>query len=120
MESVVDYFHEIFYLRADVRIRDKFLMGSPIGVLVIVTCYLLILKYLTRYMKSRKRYFNHAKILHLFFNFYVMMASFYILIKTVKYMIWSNYNFRCMPLDLSTNNGTMEVKYISKMCLKLS
>lgn len=90
--------------------RDKFLMGSPVLIIMFVIFYLAISKYLPMYMRSRKKKYFRIKYALLIFDFYVTLASFYVFIRIVKYMKWSNYDFNCMGLDYSTNNETLEVK----------
>lgn len=108
-KTVIDFFYEIFYLRADVRTRDKFLMGSPVGILVIVTCYVVITKYLLNSLKSSKERCLNPISLFFCFNTFVIVMSSYFFYEIAKYMIYSNYNIRCMPLDEGTNNETMQV-----------
>lgn len=113
LELVANFYHEFFYVEADHRIRDKFLMGSSKTILVFVIVYLAISKFLSKYMKSKrnKKYFDTRNALF-WFSFYIMMTisvfCVYLLYKVLKYMmmILSNYDFLCMPLDLSTRNET--------------
>lgn len=109
-ESSKSLFHDIFYVRGDPRVRDKLFMGSPKFIVSFVIVYLLISKYLPDYMRSRrKKYYDIRKPL-VVFNGYVALASIYLSYKLGKYMIWSNYDFRCMGIDYSHSNETLEVK----------
>lgn len=110
---VIDFLHlfyENFHLTADVRSRDKFLMGSPTFVLAIVTFYLLITMYLLSTLKTRKERCLNPISLFFCFNAFVIIMSSYFLYKLFKYMIYSNFNIRCMPLDEGTSYETMQVR----------
>lgn len=107
-KTISDVLHELFYLGADVRTRDKFLMGNPVPVVTFVIVYVLISIFLPPYMKKRGKYYEIKNPL-MILDFYLASASIYLLTRTVKYMIWSNYDFRCMALDLTTRKETLEV-----------
>lgn len=100
--------------------RDKPFMGSPVYIIAFVIVYLLISKYLPEYMRSRKAKYFKIKHALLVFDAYAAVASIYLLTKLVKYMIWSNYDFRCMGLDLSYRNETLEVKILNLFSENLS
>lgn len=102
---------EFFNLKSDPRVREKVLMGSPYTLLFIVACYLLFSNVFKNYIRSLKQdYFAYSLKALSIYNIYAFIFSNYFLYKIVKYMIWSNYDFRCMALDLSTRNETIEVK----------
>lgn len=54
--SIVEKYHEIFYLKADVRTRDKFLMGDgAIGIVLICATYLIMTRNFLDYAKNNPK-----------------------------------------------------------------
>lgn len=111
-ESVLNFkLESFFYSKSDPRVRDKILMGSPLSIAVILLTYVVFSKFLRNCIRADGRKFSKFSFerAFLFFNLYASLCSIYFTYKLVKYMAWSNFNFRCMGLDLSTQDGTIEV-----------
>lgn len=105
---ISNFLYEFFYVNADPRIRDKFLMGSPVPIAMFVIVYLLMSKFLPGYFKKRGKICD-IKYPLMVVDFYFASVSFYYLIKLVKYMVDSNFDFRCMPIDYSDRYETLKV-----------
>lgn len=93
--SFFSTYHEIFYDRADPRIRDKLFMGNPAAIVLIYACYAIFFKYfMPRIMKNRKpvdvRNYVYALHVVLFFN------SFYFFQLTIRY--WIHMDWRCQSM----------------------
>lgn len=112
LNSFVEKYHEIFYLNADERTRDKFLMGSPVGVVMICATYLIMTKNFIDYAKNNpKRTIDFKKSMFVA-NFVYLVISIYLIMKLINYMIWAKYDFRCMPLDRSMRPEVLEVRAV--------
>jgi len=106
--TTLSFYHEIFYERADPRIRDKFLMGNPIPIVLIYTFYIIFIKYLLpRYMRDRKPIDIEKPgiilTIVLFFNslyFFVISSEPWLFI----------YNWRCEPIDWSYSDLALRVR----------
>lgn len=104
---------EIFSnLNSDVRTRDKILMGSPLSLSAVLLCYVGFSKILMHHKQLRKMLYSQRtiEVISFVYNLYASICSIYFVLKLVKYMIWSNFNFRCMSVDLSERDGTIEVR----------
>lgn len=108
-QTFVELFVNYFYQNADVRVRDKFLMNSPVYIIFLTIFYVITTNELLEKVKNNPKFVINTKICLIFFYIYAAISSGYILKKLVKYMIWSNYNFRCMPVDMSTKPEVLEV-----------
>lgn len=110
LNSFVQKYYEIFYLNADLRTRDKFLMGSPVGVLAICATYLVMTRNFIDFAKNHpKRIIDFRKSMFVA-NAVYLIASIYFLFKLINYMIWAHYDFRCMPLDRSMRPEVVDVR----------
>ncbi|XP_070501570.1 very long chain fatty acid elongase 1-like [Chironomus tepperi] len=92
------FYHELFYERADPRIRDKFLMGNPLPIVSIYAFYIIFIKYLLpRYMRDRKpidiEKLGIALTIVLFFN-----SLYFTVIGSEPWLFI--YNWRCEPVDM--------------------
>lgn len=104
-----------FYQNADKRIRDRFLMNSPVYIIFLTIFYVVLTKKLLTVVKNNRKYVINTKVFLILFYVYSTIMSGYIVMKIVKYMIWSNYNFRCSAVDMSTEPEAMEVRTISQV-----
>jgi len=103
-------YHEIFYTKADPRIRDKFFMGNPALIITIYTLYVIFVKvFLPKFMKNRPPY-----KLKTFENFMLLILfgpSFYVFIISSK--VWFfHYNWKCEAIDRSESQLAMLVSYL--------
>lgn len=103
--------YALFYLNADLRTRDRFLMGSPASVVIVCVTYLMMTWISLKIVENNPTLkINHKKCIFVS-NFIILISSTFVVIKIIKYMIWSKYDFRCMPLDLSMKPEVVEVRY---------
>jgi elongation of very long chain fatty acids protein 7 len=81
----------------DPRVKDYFLMQSPVPVLMIVITYVFSVKVLgPKLMKDRKPF--ELKQILMIYNLFQVMLSSYLFYK--GFMIWVfEYNWRCEPLN---------------------
>lgn len=109
-QKILRLYHEYFYIKADPRTRDWFLMGSPVKFLLLFGVYLMITKILDDTLKIQNKKVVDMKYCYLALNIVLASISWYLLFKVVKYIIWSNYDFHCMPVDTSTRTEVIEVR----------
>lgn len=112
MFSVRNLYYEYFYVKADPRTRDWFLMGSPVQFLLLFGVYLMITKILDDTLNVYKEKVVDMKYCVLALNCTLAAISWFLLFKVVKYIIWSNYDFQCMPVDTSTRPEVIEVCFL--------
>lgn len=90
-----------FYEKSDVRIRDKWLMGSPYGLALAYSCYVIfIVKLLPKFMENR-RPLNYRKAMT-FVDVLLWIRSCYFLYYS-SYLHFFVYNWKCQPLDRSSS-----------------
>lgn len=106
-------YDEILSLRTDDRVSDKFLMGSPLPILAICIGYAIATTKFTNYMKNHPKLVLDMKVPILMLQFYYLIVSCYILNEFIKYMIWSNYDIRCQPVDTSYKPESIKVSFLS-------
>ena len=108
LRSFVKFYDEIFYTRADPRIRDKFLMGDPAPVLIILMTIFVLLKVChKKIMESRKplRFYNleHAM------NYVYAGCSIYVFVKCCKLFMF-HYSWTCEKVDSTDSPLDLEVR----------
>jgi hypothetical protein len=108
---ILDFWYKITYDSADPRIRDRFLMGSPIPILTFTFCNYLILSLLTRIMSRKKEGFKLEK-LSLAISCYIWIGNCYFFYKSSVLGWFSTYNWYCEPVDRSYSNRALEIVHI--------
>lgn len=101
IEFSKDTYHEIFYVKADPRIRDRIFMGDPAPLLAIYFIYIVSIKFvLPKFMKNRSpcRLRGFENLL----QFLLLLSSMYFLAVCSKFWLF-HYNWRCEPLDTSNS-----------------
>jgi GNS1/SUR4 family len=89
------------YDNADPRIRDKFLMGQPHGIVIIYTIYYVIMAHiLPRYMRHRKPY--DYQRLSLYVDAVLFGLAFYFLLASSFVWLFI-YDWQCEPIDPSNS-----------------
>jgi hypothetical protein len=102
--------HVFFYENADPRVRDKFLMGSPLPLLIICFGFVIMVKYGKKFMKNRKA-LNTRTALDLS-NVSVLLIEIYLFCRSLEFAIRTNYNLKCEPLNRSKSGTGLEVTEI--------
>jgi hypothetical protein len=105
----LDAYHELFYEKADPRIRDLPLMGNPLPIVLIYTCYAIFFKFfMPRIMRDRKPVDvrNYVYLLHvvLFFN-----SAFFAVWGLLR---WPFSQWRCFALGTGNTGIDMEVSFV--------
>jgi len=106
----VKVYDEIFYAKADPRIRDKFLMGDPAPVLIIFTTIFVLLKVcLKKIMESRQpiRLNNLEHVM----NYVYAACSIYVFVKCCKLWMF-HYSWKCEKVDSTDSPLDLEVRKI--------
>jgi GNS1/SUR4 family len=101
------FLERFFYNSADLRIRDRFLMGSPLTFLALTLVYLTVVKFLRLWMQQRKT-FDVSSCLFALYSFYAA-ANGYVLFKIAPYWL-TKYNWHCEPLDTSHSHDALQVR----------
>lgn len=110
-QTGLNLYNQFFYVKTNPRTRDWFLMGSPVQFLLLIGVYILVTKILDT-LKAHDKKVVDTKYCVLALNCVIASLSWCLLFKVVKYMIWSNYDFQCMPVDTSTRPEVIEVSFI--------
>lgn len=102
-------FNELFYTNADPRVRDKWLMGSPIIITSISLCYVLTISYIIpKLMKNRKPL--DTKMFDKYFDKILLLVESYFVYWGVYFWIFV-YNWKCQPIDQSESiEGSLAVE----------
>lgn len=103
----------------DRRVDGWFMMDNPLPTLVIVACYVYLVKFAgPKFMKNREPF--QFKRLLLVYNVTMVFFSFYLFYEVAR-LTWGNdYNFRCQPVDYSYRRRPLRIAracywyYISK------
>lgn len=106
--EISEIWHKITYEDADPRIRDRFLMGSPLKIGAMALCQLLILLMAEKLMKRRKEGFNLAR-LSLAITFYIWFANLYFFYENSRLGWLTGYNWTCEPIDRSNSKRALEI-----------
>ena len=110
-------FHEIFYEKADPRIRDRFLMGNPLPIVSIYAFYIIFIKYLLpRYMRDRKPI--DIEVPGIILTTVLFFNSLYFFVITSEPWLFI-YSWRCEPMDYSYTDLALRVmnNFKSIVCL---
>lgn len=108
LKSFVDSWHELVYGKADPRVRDKFMMGTPLPTIGLCAFYLFMIKYaMPKWMEDRKP-FKVRPALWLC-NFWHLIASAYFFYRAASLGWLIHYNFRCEPLDTSNSETALAI-----------
>lgn len=108
-KEFVKNWNNLFYDSFDPRIRDKFLMGSPVTSLSICLVYLIVFQYsLPKWMEKRKK-FGVSKVLGVL-NVWHCFGSIYFLYKALTLLGWLEAQpWKCAAIDKSMNQIALKV-----------
>lgn len=108
LENATASWNDLFYAKADPRIRDNLFMGSPLPTLIICLSYLFVVKsVLPNFMENRKP-FNTRRVM-LANNLWLFLASIYFFYQASTLAWLATYSWRCEPLDTSTSSSSMAI-----------
>lgn len=108
-KSFKDYF-DYFNHEVDFRLRDKVLMSSPILMFLICACYFVATHWFKNFMIRNSKYVINTKPLIVIYFICVLIKTIELFWRLVRYMIWAEYDFRCMAVDMSTEPEVMDVR----------
>lgn len=97
----------IFY--PDERVREKLFMSSPVYIVSFTIGYLLLTFASMKFMKKNPKYVIDTKVPNIMLIVFFLIMTGYLLVKLVKYMLWSNYDFQCMAVDMTEQPEVLEV-----------
>lgn len=102
-------YNEYFYTNADPRVRDKWLMGSPLTITSISLCYLLIISYIIpKFMKNRKPL--DMKMFYKSVDKILLLVESYFVYWGIYFWIFV-YNWKCQSIDQSESiEGSLAVE----------
>ena len=107
--SFSSWYHEIFYEKADPRVRDRWLMGDPMQILLIYGFYIIFIQYiLPKFMENKKPFdidkaavaLNSTLFLSCLFFFYQGFVPWF-----------SIFSWRCEPMDWSESELAVLVSF---------
>lgn len=108
--NISELYDEFFLFETDERVRDKLLMGDPDTLIAICCVYAISTIIFTKYLKKNpEKIVNNMSTPILIMHMFYLISTCYVLYGIVKYMIWSNYNFRCHEYDKSNRKEVLEV-----------
>lgn len=101
----------MFYF-SDPRVKNWFLMSSPIPTLVMCTLYVLTVKKVGPWLMRDRKPFELRKIL-IVYNFFQVLFSTWIFYEAWVCGWGTNYSYGCEPLDKSTTPLAMRVSLLT-------
>ncbi|XP_055374713.1 elongation of very long chain fatty acids protein 7-like [Condylostylus longicornis] len=107
LKLLYDKYIYFFETNSDPRMNDKFLMGSPIPVLIFIFLYLkFVLDWGQKFMKDRKPF--EVDRLIILYNIIQIAWNLELFIKAFRYTYGlGGYSFTCQPVDTSTSGSAM-------------
>jgi elongation of very long chain fatty acids protein 7 len=97
--AVVQFYDDIMQ-KADPRVKDYFMMSSPLSSLIICVLYVIIVEViLPRFMAKRPPL--EFRNLMMFYNFAMVVLSGYIFVEFGLSGWFGSYSFQCQPVDYS-------------------
>lgn len=108
--ELLKLWNKLFYELPDHRIKNRFLMGSPVGILSLTLFIYIGLVKLKSFMKNRKE-ISLGKI-PLVLNFYLWFGNLLFFYKCCTLGWLTDYSWTCQPVDTSESERALEiVKY---------
>lgn len=104
------HFLKNFNDEVDFRLRDRFLMSSPYILFSICAFYFVLTYWLKNFMSRNPKYVINTEPITVIYFVCVLIKTTELFWRTVRYMQWSNFNFRCMAVDKSTQPEVIDVK----------
>lgn len=102
------FWHRVTYNSADHRVRDRFLMGSPLGIITLTICQYILLEMAKKFMNKRKEAFEITKLAFAF-RVYVLVINFYFSIEGSRLGWLAGYNWLCEPIDRSNSQHALKI-----------
>lgn len=112
VQSIVDGYHDLMDNKSDQRVKDWFLMSSPLPTLTICLTYIFIVKVIgPQFMKDRKPF--ELKQVLIWYNLFQVIFSTWLFYEALT-AGWfaekrNQYSFRCQPVDYSRTPHAMRV-----------
>lgn len=106
--SLSSWYHEIFYEKADPRIRDRWLMGDPIQLICIYTFYVIFIKYILPWIMRDRKPVNIDKAA-IVLNSALLLSCIYFVCEAFPHWVFE-FSWRCQPIDWSESEIAMKVR----------
>ncbi|XP_016845633.1 elongation of very long chain fatty acids protein AAEL008004 isoform X2 [Nasonia vitripennis] len=106
--SLVKFYHKVFWDLSDPRTRDWFLLTSPIPGIGIMVAYLyFVLSWGPRHMEHRKPFvLKHTLVIY---NFFQVLLSFWLFYEGLEGAWLRHYSWKCEPVDFSNSPHALRV-----------
>jgi elongation of very long chain fatty acids protein 1 len=96
-----------FYNLADARIRDRFIMGSPLPIIGWSIFYVIFVKFFLNRRMAKQKAFN-VRLASILLYTYLLAFSTYLVISFFSNWL-TKYSWRCEPLDTSNSEEALQV-----------
>ncbi|KAG6446375.1 elongation of very long chain fatty acids protein isoform X1 [Manduca sexta] len=102
LNRVVAAYNDLMDNKSDQRVKDWFLMSSPLPTLAICLTYVFIVKVAgPKFMENRKPY--ELKSVLIWYNLFQVIFSCWLFNESIVSGWFHSYSFRCQPVDYSDN-----------------
>lgn len=105
--TFLTWYHELFYEKADPRIRDKWLMGDPLQIFSIYIFYVIFIKYILPWIMRDRKPVNIDKAA-ITLNTVLFLTCVFFVVESIPYWFF-NFSWRCQPIDWSENESAVKV-----------
>ncbi|XP_046390288.1 elongation of very long chain fatty acids protein AAEL008004-like isoform X2 [Ischnura elegans] len=102
IKRLVDGYNDIWEKNGDPRVRDWFLMSSPLPTLIICFTYVYLVKVLGPRIMGNRKPLELRRVL-IGYNFFQVVFSTWLFYECLMGGWLHHYSFRCQPVDYSDN-----------------
>ncbi|XP_046390264.1 elongation of very long chain fatty acids protein AAEL008004-like isoform X1 [Ischnura elegans] len=109
IKRLVDGYNDIWEKNGDPRVRDWFLMSSPLPTLIICFTYVYLVKVLGPRIMGNRKPLELRRVL-IGYNFFQVVFSTWLFYEIgMSGWLTGHYNFRCQPVDYSNHPVTLRM-----------
>ncbi|XP_041976153.1 elongation of very long chain fatty acids protein-like [Aricia agestis] len=106
INRLIDGYHDIMDNHSDPRVKDWFLMSSPLPTLSICLTYVFIVKFLGPKLMQNRKPFDLQNVL-IWYNLFQVIFSCWLFYESIISGWFTTYSFRCQPVDYSRSPQAM-------------
>ncbi|GJQ76033.1 hypothetical protein Trydic_g18086 [Trypoxylus dichotomus] len=102
VSEVIDSYHDLMDNKSDQRVKDWFLMSSPLPTLLMCLTYAYGVKVVGPKLMENRKPFNLRKTI-IFYNLFQVLFSIWLFHESCVTGWLRHYSFRCQPVDYSND-----------------
>ncbi|XP_037806325.1 elongation of very long chain fatty acids protein [Lucilia sericata] len=102
LHDMYDWYRDLMDNKSDPRVKDWFMMSSPVPTFLLCVFYAYFSKSLGPKLMAKRKALDLRQIL-VWYNLFQTIFSAWIFYEYLMSGWWGHYNFRCQPVDYSNN-----------------